>query len=208
MFKKIILSLFFIALLPSVSYANDYTRKTPDKIKVTQVKILTPWGYPGNTISSEIKITQRIKGICTGASLVNPRPDAWRCNIENETLDPCFSNSANNTVACVKSPWDKAAVLITLMLPLPTDKSNSENYLEQTPWGIELENNLRCVNHHGKKAPTLAGMEINSICFNQSSEITKVKFLDSFNQEAPNWQVFIKQEDLFLERMPIKTAWY
>ena len=208
MFKKLIFILFFMVLLPSISHADAYSRKTSSDMKSTQVKILTPWSYPGNTISSEIKITQKIKGICTSASLVNPRPDAWRCNIENETLDPCFSNPANNAVACIKSPWDKTAVLITLMLPLPTDKSNSENYLEQTPWGIELENNLRCVSNYGKKAPTLAGMEIKSICFNQSSEITSVKFLDSFQQDTPTWQVFIKQEDLFLEQMPIKTAWY
>jgi hypothetical protein len=208
MFKKFFLLLFVVILIPNASYADSYSRKMSGDMKFTQVKILTPWRSLGDVISPGIKVSQKTKGICSSASLVNPRPDAWRCNIENETLDPCFSNASGHSVACIKSPWDKTAVLITLMLPLPINKVNSENYLEQTPWGIELDNNLRCVSNHGSKTPTLAGMESNSICFNESSKITDIKFLDSFNQDLPTWLVFIKQEDLFLEQVPINTAWY
>jgi hypothetical protein len=208
MFKKIVFVLSFTMLLSTAGHAGPYSRQLSGDTQLTQIKIFTPWHRSGDTIHHSIKSIKRMNGVCTNASLVNPRPDAWRCKAENVIHDPCFANESGQQVACINSPWDKTAVLITLSQRLPSEQGNSENYLEQNPWGVELDNTLRCVASDSGSSSTLAGMTTNSICFNQASNVTPVKFLDSFNQELPTWLVFIKQEDLYLEQVPIKTAWY
>jgi hypothetical protein len=203
MYKKALLVFVSMLLIPSIIHA-----KVQPDMRLTQVKVFTPWMSASEAINPSIRVTKKAQGSCASASLVNPRPDAWRCKVESETHDPCFVSSSGRLLACIKSPWDRNAVVMTLTSALPTSQGNSENYLEQNPWGIELDNNIRCVGKQDGQSPRLGGMASNSICFDQSSNITSVKYLDSFNQEMPTWLVFIKQDDLFLEQVPIKTAWY
>ncbi|MFU8797794.1 MAG: hypothetical protein ACNA7Y_03750 [Gammaproteobacteria bacterium] len=190
-----------------IGTAHAYNRRPSADYAITQIKIFTPWHDTGNILHSSIRVTQRMKGTCSNASQLNPRPDAWRCKAGIEIHDPCFANESGQQLACIKSPWDKTAVLFTLTQALPSDGHNAQNYLEQNPWGIELDT-LRCVTSDNDTSPLFAGMSSRSICFNQASNVTSVKFLDSFSQEMPLWLVFIKQEDLYLEQVPIKTAWY
>lgn len=77
---------------------------------------------------------------CLDSALGN-RTDVWRCFAQNGVYDPCFQQN-ENTVVCLKSPWDTEAIQIQVSLPFPQRTIISNPDL--LPWALELQNKTQC----------------------------------------------------------------
>lgn len=83
-------------------------------------------------------------GHCFATSIAVPLAGVYRCLAGNTLLDPCFAPAKEthpDTVACFLSPWSDARV-ITVSGALP---AFHPVLMTGNPWGIELENGVKCV---------------------------------------------------------------
>ncbi|MFN8490003.1 MAG: WG repeat-containing protein [Caldilineaceae bacterium] len=76
-------------------------------------------------------------GACTGNSELLALPNAWRCEAEGDTFDPCLTGDDGETVVCAPSPAEKyPGFRLILEKPLPevnvTAKPPSELWQIQT----------------------------------------------------------------------------
>jgi hypothetical protein len=110
----------------------------------TILKYYRPFGETKEQISPFIK--SRLKGECSGQSHLIIREDAWRCQAEGKTFDPCFVNSANNKkiAVCPQSPWVGDSVAIAVSIPLNNDHHLSLDMSRTFPWAVELMNGEYC----------------------------------------------------------------
>src|SRR5262249_59755336 len=84
--------------------------------------------------------TEEHNGSCFTGSIVDPRPDAWRCFAKNnaQIFDPCFQNFEGGTrVGCLASPTDHGVVLINLTEPLDPSAANRPG-APPGSWAVEL----------------------------------------------------------------------
>ena len=130
----------------------------------TTIVVFQPWA--SGTLSSGFKASQRAKGTCYTHSLSTDRPDAWRCFVGDDILDPCFAPSAHSeTVACAKSPFSKSVVLLSLQEPLARDDNPTTKWLQPKgmPWGLRLSDGGTCVFVTGA-TDVVAGDRLNYAC--------------------------------------------
>lgn len=140
----------------------------------TKVRYLRLFDEYGRLLPPFKEARRYTKAKCFTASLGTLDPNAWRCIVGNEILDPCwykpFAASDNNVLACVSSPWDRNAVM--LETPEwgggPAEKRPT-NKLTQ-PWAIELRNpvkhkqTLHCVWVQGVGVQDVNGMRLDWEC--------------------------------------------
>src|SRR5262249_13863110 len=92
----------------------------PPPLAKTTVTRVEPFAGAGN-IQPPFVQTEEHRGTCFSGSLVDNRPDAWRCfaNGTSQIFDPCFENFPNTAtrVGCLASPNDHGVVLINLAQP-------------------------------------------------------------------------------------------
>lgn len=210
MHKKIKLAMgsaLLMLLAPMVQAAPDNT--------YTQIKVFAPWDYPGQKLHPSIKVTQELKGTCWTGSVANPRPDAWRCTVDNQIFDPCFSGhvvgDVGSKVACINAPWATTAVVVTLTAPLPERKepAPTEDAMEHSrPWAIELADSIRCVYDHTGTMMALAGIPTSSSCFKGTTSLPDFLAFNDFDQRGPLWFVFTQQGAPVLEQVPVQVAWH
>lgn len=174
----------------------------------TQIKVVTPFGYPGENPNPEVKITSTLTGSCWTPSVVNPRPDAWRCSVGNQIMDPCFSNLSGNKAVCMKKPWENSGVLINLNKPLPKRTDRASDFSQKNPWAIELDNGIRCVNDHSGTLTVFVGMTSGSTCFDATGKLISTVYLNHIDRSQPFWRIFIRPDDMLLEQVSVKSAWY
>jgi hypothetical protein len=174
----------------------------------TQIRVVTPFGYPGENPNADIKITQTLTGSCWTASIVNPRADAWRCSVGNQILDPCFSNLSDNKAVCMKMPWENSGILLNLSKTLPKRSGRSENFWQKDPWAIELTNGIRCVNDHSGTLSIYAGMTSGSTCFDANGKVISTVYVNNIDRSQPFWRIFIRSNDMLLEQVAVKSVWY
>ncbi len=83
-------------------------------------------------------------GSCWENSVAYPfRQDAWRCMVENNIIDPCFSAKQDGYVICPGNPQKDEGVAIKLTKPLPkaeTPKETQDNWA----WFLILKDGTFC----------------------------------------------------------------
>lgn len=101
--------------------------------KATQVSMYKPTSIP----------TAQKVGYCWTNAISVVRPDAWRCMLENEILDPCFSTSKPDLVVCgVGSENNQEAFALKLTKPLP--KAENIPVIGENTWMMQLEDGSIC----------------------------------------------------------------
>lgn len=99
--------------------------------------------------------TRTLRGSCWVGSIGLPRPDAWRCMVGNEILDPCLESPRGDTVPLVCLAGT-ATVRLRLTKPLPLKERNRP---EKTffPWRLVLAGGDVCERFTGTAAGVVQG---------------------------------------------------
>jgi hypothetical protein len=110
----------------------------------TVLKLYRPFGDVIDQISPVVK--NKVTGRCLSQSQLILREDAWRCQAEGKTFDPCFVKMAGNQkqVVCPQSPWTAESVAITVSSPLNNANHSTLDMSRVFPWAIELANGEHC----------------------------------------------------------------
>jgi len=92
----------------------------------------------------EVLPQQQKEGNCFSSSVADPfRQDAFRCQVENEIYDPCFTTEEPSVVFCQINPLAPEAFLIKLEKPLPK-ASLLEFTQDSWAWFVKLEDGTYC----------------------------------------------------------------
>jgi hypothetical protein len=105
------------------------------KTKITQTEVIN-----FQPITSQ---THEKQGVCWTNSIALTRPDAWRCSVNNEIYDPCFTTKNPNILICGADPIENSKsfpLKLKEALPKPDKKQAKEN----NAWIIELSNGALC----------------------------------------------------------------
>jgi hypothetical protein len=83
-------------------------------------------------------------GECWTDSIAVARPGGWRCAVDNEIYDPCFSSpELTGAVICDANPATKhPGFVLTLTKPLPNASTGTPTY--PRPWLVKLADGARC----------------------------------------------------------------
>jgi len=153
------------------------------------------------------------EGKCWTGSIAVSRPDAWRCMIGNEIVDPCFASADSKFVVCGPNPA-KGDPGFGLKLTEPLPKSD----VQATPskdggWLVELADGTLC------RPRTGAGWEVQGKLVNYYCESKQkgrqIDLLEELNTSKPLWtaqKATIANDDggpklLKLQIMGVKTVW-
>jgi hypothetical protein len=131
------------------------------------VVTLEPFNGAGNIQPPFIQ-TEEHTGDCFTGSLVDFRPDAWRCIADNtnQLFDPCFANFGidSNRVGCLASPKDNGVVLINLNDALDPSLANPPPGVKGD-WAVELEDNgTICLRFGGAHDLKVGGKLVEFLC--------------------------------------------
>lgn len=129
----------------------------------TRVVVYSPF-TPDGMLAQGIHTARSASGSCWEGSVVNARPDAWRCTVGNYIYDPCYSG-ARGWVACPVTAFGSRVLRITLTKPLPRNRNPPLNTDKADPLLIVLRGNVRC-GFAGGATSTVAGMRLNYACSN------------------------------------------
>ncbi len=149
---------------PGTKKAETQQRTKPQMPAQTQTHLFSPVAMSGETTG--VRLQSAGTGECWIGSLADARPDAWRCMVRNEILDPCFSGErgTGSDVICTQDPWSSVKAL-TLTKPLPRDMANDRipDPTTRRPWAIELADGKQCTGLTGATS-VVAGLRINYGC--------------------------------------------
>jgi hypothetical protein len=166
-------------------------------LRETEVRVVAPYTY-GDKLSPELRVKRRASGECFGSSAAALRPDAFRCSVESEIIDPCFSGGPLGQVACPDAPWSRQVTLITLNQAL-RDPFDTDLDPAAKPWGLELEDGRRCELLLGATS-TIAGERVNYACGND------LYLVGEPNRSTRVWRIFL-HEPKVLTQVRVRTAW-
>ena len=96
-----------------------------------------------------------LKGSCFSGSIGLPRPDAWRCMVGNEILDPCLQSPTGAQTGLVCVVGDKG-VRLRLAKPLPRAMRNHPE-TSFFAWRLALANGDVCQRFTGTAAGAIQG---------------------------------------------------
>jgi hypothetical protein len=178
----------------------------------TQYKQVAPVDRAGG-LAHGYRITQTLTGGTCNRSVVGAV--AYRCVSPNASPghphggsgDPCWTTTADptgRTVLCLAHPWSTDVVRIRGLSSLPPSLAGDK--ATRTPWGLTLDNGLRCDAIRGTRSE-LHGRYANWGCNNN------VSVLQPLHTRISPWRadtVFVA-DDGSLRRGPtraILTAWY
>lgn len=87
-----------------------------------------------------------IKGHCIRQSELIKREDAWVCQANGQSLDPCFSqeDSGQSQMLCFPHSQIAEAIPLILISPLPRVAKIPLDMSSAYPWGVELEDGQWC----------------------------------------------------------------
>ena len=96
---------------------------------------------------------QQQSGDCFASSIAAyPRTDAWRCNVNNEIFDPCFSVAQADTVVCGADPLSgSGGFALLLKKPLPA-ATPATGILVAWGWVVQLSDGTVCAPFTGTRA--------------------------------------------------------
>ncbi len=152
-------------------------------------------------------------GRCWTGSIAAPRPDAWRCMIGNEIVDPCFASADRSLVICNPNPLKGyPGFRLRLTEPLPRSEIPAQSAYDGG-WLVELVDGTLC------RPATGAGFEVKGkvasyYCDNWQSG-KDIVLLGDFDMRAPVWTAEKatitqgKRGPVYLSshRVAVKTVW-
>ncbi len=109
-------------------------------------------------------------GSCWTNSVAVLSPDAWRCNVDNQTLDPCF-DLGNGKVVCTPNPLTgQKGIVVKLTDPLPAP--NLIVRRTSKPWLLQLDDGSICNLATGATG-VVDGKRISYLCSAPNSKSTQ-----------------------------------
>lgn len=165
----------------------------------TVLKLYRPYGEPTEQVIPVIK--QSIMGQCFSQSQIILREDAWRCEAEGKTFDPCFVKAGNNRTEalCPQSPWEGDSIQITVSTPLNNEQNETLDMSSAYPWGIELANGERCLAVNSNQ--TFEEMPVRYQCLNQN-------LLVGYLQRCKNEWTMLEKTPNGVVTASIVKAWF
>jgi len=158
------------------------------------------------------------EGKCWTRSIAIPRPDAWRCMIGNEIVDPCFASADKKYAVCNPNPVKgEPGFRLKLTEPLPRSDVPAQSMTSEykSGWLVELADGTICRPMMGTYFE-VQGKLANFYCDNgQKGE--QVVLLEGLNAEKPLWtaeKATVASSRgggvptlLKSERIAVKTVW-
>jgi hypothetical protein len=139
---------FLVALALVVGVGPTLAAST--QTKIVRFRVFTAGGQVIG-----VHVARTLRGSCFAGSIGLPRPDAWRCIVGNEILDPCLESpkSAAVPLVCVGG---NQGVALRLTKPLPTKLGNTK---ETTffAWRLVLADSDVCQRFTGTAAGAVQG---------------------------------------------------
>ena len=130
--------------------ASTAAARTSAATKIVHFRVFTP---SGKVVG--VRVTRTLRGSCFSGSIGLPRPDAWRCMVGNEILDPCLESPKGPSVGLV-CVFGNQAVRLHLTKGLPMRYKNRP---EKTffAWQLVLANGDVCQRFTGTAAGAVQG---------------------------------------------------
>jgi len=179
----------FILLLSNIAFAAEET----------QLEFYRPFG---NESEYQLVVGRHMVGECSQQSLHIKREDAWRCQAEGKTYDPCFMKEYGDhkAVICPQSPWNTTSVQIDL--PRAADNSQHESLdMSQTyPWAVELDSGEKC--QAIDEGRVFDGMPIHYQCDSQTV------LLGHLQRCKTQWSILKQDVRGQINRVLIEKAWF
>ena len=154
------------------------------------------------------------EGHCWTSSNAVPRPDAWRCMIGNEIVDPCFASADRKLVICNPNPAKGyPGFRLKLTQPLPKSDIPAGSVANDSGWLVELVDGTIC------RPVTGSSFEVQGKAANYYCENTRkggeIVLLEGLDAKKPLWtaeKATVVQGPqgarlLKSERIGVKTVW-
>jgi hypothetical protein len=111
----------------------------------TQVRLYRPFTEGANLPAMQVSATY--DGRCMQQSDILVREDAWRCDTQSQTYDPCFlkPGSKDDSLYCLQTPWSGATVKINSKQTASNDSFRSIDMAKGKPWAVEMQNGKHCI---------------------------------------------------------------
>src|SRR5262245_35308332 len=91
-----------------------------------------------------------VNGACFAPSIPVTRPGAWRCDVGDRIIDPCFGATNSQTVVCVEDPTrPDQVVTISLARPLPETALVPDQ--QPRAWAMITSDGAVCTLHQGAR---------------------------------------------------------
>jgi hypothetical protein len=179
----------------------------PSTIPRTTLRIYTP--FVNGALHPSLTIAQEVTGSCTLQSYVAFRPDASRCELNDEPgrfLDPCFTNGGSSQLACITSPINSEVILLTHVDPsgfAPNTWTSISSILAQSrPWAMQVTNGAYCLNIPDPSIQVVGYLAL-YVCEDGGL------LLDTINTTNPIWTVFYwTPGGIYAERVEVLMAYY
>ena len=124
-------------------------------------------------------------GKCWTGSIAAPRPDAWRCMIGNDIVDPCFATADANFVICNPNPArGNPGFKLKLTEPLPRSEIPAQPAYDGG-WLIELADSTLCRPATGATFE-VQGKTATYYC-DKDFKGSEIVLLDGFSTARPLW---------------------
>lgn len=148
-----------------------------------------------------LTIVAKKNGECTQQSQRIKREDAWRCEAEGMTYDPCFVQrfGSHLDAFCAESPWSNQGIQISVRAPLDNSKHESLDMSQTYPWALELINGQKC--QAIKTNEQYDGLPVKYQCEGQTTLIGHV-------QRCENTWKMLQHATNGVETVEIKRAWF
>ncbi|MDP3269506.1 MAG: hypothetical protein Q8M40_10750 [Legionella sp.] len=110
----------------------------------TELRLYRPYGEVSE--QSVPVVLSKIKGQCDSQSRLMVREDAWRCEANGVTYDPCFVKTGGSQIEaiCPQSPWSGDSISISVNLPFNNEHHKPLDMSRTFPWAVELTNGEQC----------------------------------------------------------------
>lgn len=163
----------------------------------TILKLYRPFGEEGN----EPVISKQLQGQCNTQSHLVLREDAWRCQADGATYDPCFVKigTKQTSLLCPSSPWSTGNIQVNVNEPLNNAEHQLLDMSRTFPWAIELANGTRC--QAVEPTAFYDSMPIRYQCTNKSI------LFGTIQRCNPVWSVMEKDSNGVVTR-DLRKAWF
>ncbi|MGO8943824.1 MAG: hypothetical protein ACLQJ7_09130 [Syntrophobacteraceae bacterium] len=154
------------------------------------------------------------EGHCWTSSIAVTRPDAWRCMIGNEIIDPCFASADGKLVICDPNPAKgDPGFRLKLTEPLPKPDFPVQSVADDSSWLVELADGTICRPVTGRSFE-VQGKSANFYCENGQKD-KEIVLLEGLNTKKPLWKAEKAtighgpqgRKLLKSERLAVKTVW-
>ncbi len=186
---------------PSTTQA--VAKVAPPAPSPTQDRIFTavsPTGTP------TVKVTANADGSCWEGSLLTPRSEAWRCTVNSEIEDPCFTSGYETVVCPTGGPWTDKGVEVRLESPVSSLHGNTGQWPSgspRIPWALQLADGSDCQLVSGATS-VVDGMRQNYECRPDG-----LWLYGGPNRDTPVWMIFGNGANSSeLTQRPVAIAWY